>query len=86
MTVVWLATTTLRNALRHEDEGKGGFKTVTAIAKSENEDSIKAFVKKHITEGTIASADENRSYDVLYASYKMERVNHEAHRQQILTS
>ena len=61
---------------RHEDEGMGGFKTVTAVAKSENEESIKAFVKKHVTKGTMVSADENRSYDVLHAHYKMERVNH----------
>ncbi len=54
----------------------GGFKTVTAVAKSENEESIKEFVKKHITEGAMVSADENRSYEVLHAHYKMERVNH----------
>ena len=60
----------------HEDEGMGGFKTITAVAKSENEESIKAFVKKHVAEGTMVSADENRSYDVLHAHYKMERVNH----------
>jgi transposase-like protein len=64
---------------RHEVDGEGGFKTVTAIAKSENEESIKAFVKKHVTQGTMVSADENRSYDALHAQYKMERVNHSKH-------
>lgn len=61
---------------RHENEGMGGFKTVTAVARSENETSIKAFVKKHVAKGAMVSADENRSYDALHASYKMERVNH----------
>jgi len=64
---------------RHEDEGMGGYKTVTAIAKSENEDSILAFVKKHIVKGTELSADENSAYNVLHSQFKMERVNHSQH-------
>ncbi len=51
---------------RHKVDGQ--YKTVAAIAKTENEASFKAFVKKHVAKGTTVSADENRSYHVLYAS------------------
>ena len=32
---------------RHENEGEGGFKKVTAIAKAETQESVTAFVAKH---------------------------------------
>jgi len=61
---------------RHETVGKGGFKTVTAVAKAETEESVQAFVARHVTAGTVISADESTAYNVLHAKYKMERVNH----------
>ena len=33
---------------RHEVDGEGGFKTVTAVAKAETEESVQAFVAKHV--------------------------------------
>ena len=61
---------------RNETDGLGGFKTVTGVAKSENEDSVLRFVKKHVEAGTEVSADENRAYNVLHAHYRTQRVNH----------
>jgi len=61
---------------RHEVEGMGGFKTVTAVAKSESEVSVQAFVARHVEAGTVISADESNAYNALHANFKMERVNH----------
>lgn len=61
---------------RHNVAGRGGYKTVTAIAKAENEAAIMSFVKKHVEPGTTISADESNAYNVLHATHKMERVNH----------
>ncbi len=61
---------------RHEVEGEGGFKTVTAVAKAETEESVQAFVAKHVKPGTMISADECKAYNTLHAKFKMERVNH----------
>ncbi len=61
---------------RHENEGEGGFKTVTAIAKAETEESVEAFVARHVEPGTTISADESNAYNSLHAKFKMERVNH----------
>ena len=61
---------------RHETEGEGGFKTVTAVAKAETEESVQAFVARHVEPGTMISADESNAYNSLHAKFKMERVNH----------
>jgi len=61
---------------RHEVEGMGGFKTVTAVAKSESEESVQAFVARHVEVGTVISTDESNAYNALHANFKMERVNH----------
>lgn len=61
---------------RNEVEGEGGYKTVTAVAKAENEDSVSAFVARHVEKGTMISADESTAYNHLHAKFKMERVNH----------
>ena len=61
---------------RHDVDGEGGFKTVTAVAKAETEESVQAFVAKHVEAGTTISADESKAYNALHAKFKMERVNH----------
>ena len=61
---------------RHEVEGEGGYKTVTAIAKAETEGSVNAFVARHVASGATISADESMAYNSLHAKFKMERVNH----------
>jgi len=64
---------------RHEVDGMGGYKTVTGVAKSENEASVLRFVNKYVRPGTEVSADENRAYNILHGKFKMERVNHSEH-------
>jgi len=61
---------------RHEGEGMGSYKTVTAVAKAETEQSVDAFVNRHIESGTMISADESTAYNHLHSRFKMERVNH----------
>ena len=61
---------------RHDVEGMGGYKTVTAVAKSESEHSVKTFVARHVEKGTTISADESTAYNALHGLFKMERVNH----------
>ena len=61
---------------RHEVEGEGAYKTVTAVAKAETESAVNAFVARHVESGTTISADESNAYNSLHGSFKMERVNH----------
>ena len=61
---------------RHNIDGLGGYKTVTAIARAENEESVSAFVAKHVESGTVISADESTAYNHLHGRFRMERVNH----------
>ena len=61
---------------RHNVNGNGGFKTVTAVAIAECESSVSAFVAKHVEAGTMISADESTAYNHRHAKFKMERVNH----------
>lgn len=61
---------------RHDDEGMGAYKTVTAVAKAESEESVNAFIDRHVEKGTMISADESNAYNSLHARFKMERVNH----------
>ncbi len=61
---------------RHDVEGEGAYKTVTAVAKAETESAVNAFVARHVESGTTISADESNAYNSLHGSFKMERVNH----------
>ena len=40
----------------HTTKGMGGYKTVKAVAKEETEESVKAFVARPVTAGTVISA------------------------------
>ena len=61
------------------ESGYGASKTVTAVALSENEESVVQFVSMHVEPGTVVSADESNAYNALHAHYPMERVNHSQH-------
>lgn len=61
------------------ESGEGASKTVTAIALSENEESVVEFVAMHAAPETVISADESNAYNALHGKYKMERVNHSQH-------
>ncbi|MDH5681134.1 MAG: IS1595 family transposase [Spirochaetota bacterium] len=55
---------------------KGSKRTLTFVAKSENQRDINAIVKRYVAKRTIINADESSAYDILHANYKMKRVNH----------
>lgn len=59
------------------EDGEGAVETVTAVARSENEDSAVAFAKKHVCKTATITTDEHVSYNALRGHYKVERVNHQ---------
>ena len=55
---------------------KGADKTLTFLAKSENQRDTRTVAKGFIAPGSTVFADEHRAYDILHASFDTIRVNH----------
>lgn len=58
-------------------KGCGGKRTLTFVAKSENQISVARLAKKYIAPGTTVFADEAPAYDVLSSNFVTRRINHQ---------
>lgn len=63
--------------LRQRGE-QGADKTLTFLAKSENQRDTRTIVKSHVAPGSVIFADDHRAYDVLHADFATIRVNHKS--------
>ena len=61
---------------RFTDKRKGAKRTLTFMAKTENQSDVKAIVERFISRQAVIHADESPAYDLLHAKYKVKRVNH----------
>ena len=57
---------------------QGATKTLTFLAKSENQRVTRALAREHIERGSTVFADEHSAYDVLHADFDTIRVNHKS--------
>jgi len=62
------------NATRLKD--KAVLRRLQPLQKPRLRNFSAGFVARHVTAGTVISADESTAYNVLHAKFKMERVNH----------
>ena len=58
-------------------KGCGGRRTLTFVARSENQISVARLAKDYIAPGTTVFADEAPAYDVLSSHYVTRRINHQ---------
>ncbi len=56
--------------------GEGANKTLSFVAKSENQTTIKKLADNHIATGSTVFADEHSAYNVLHGQFPTMRVNH----------
>lgn len=59
-------------------DGEGANKTLTAVAKSENQTTTLNLTRKHIAPGSVVFADEHPAYNILHGHYATLRVNHKS--------
>jgi transposase-like protein len=57
---------------------QGADKTLTFLAKTENQRDTRELARKHIAPGSTVFADEHRAYDALHADFETIRVNHKS--------
>jgi transposase-like protein len=55
---------------------EGADKTLSFLAKNENQRDTRTIASRHIALGSVVFADEHRAYDVLHADFPTIRVNH----------
>ncbi len=60
----------------HPEKGKGGIRTITAIAKSENERDALELIRRYVSPDAIVMTDENSAYTNVSATHEHYAVNH----------